>query len=64
MKEIKRWNDYRQDKLTNPATSHRTLNKFLAEIEAIQQAPDTIGSQLAVLEDLLQYANTIKAESL
>jgi len=62
--EIKRWNDYRQDKLTNPATSHRTLNKFLAEIEAIQQAPDTIGSQLAVLEDLLQYANTIKAESL
>ncbi len=63
-KEIKRWNDYRQDKLTNPATSHRTLNKFLAEIEAIQQAPDTIGSQLAVLEDLLQYANTIKAESL
>ena len=58
--EQKKWNEYRQDKFTNPATSHRTMNQFLAEIETIQQAPDTIGSQLAVLEDLLSYANSIK----
>ena len=58
--ENKRWTDYRQDKFNNPATSHRTMNQFLAEIETIQQAPDTIGSQLAVLEDLLEYAKSVQ----
>ena len=58
--EHKQWNHYRQDKFSNPATSHRTMNQFLAEIEAIQQAPDTIGSQLVILDELLEYANTIK----
>ncbi len=57
--ERKQWNDYRHDKFNNPATSHRTRNQFLAEIEAIQQSPDTVGSQLALLEDLLEYANSI-----
>ncbi|NOQ89111.1 MAG: exodeoxyribonuclease I [Gammaproteobacteria bacterium] len=59
--EHKQWNDYRHDKFSNPATSHRTMNQFLAEIEAIQQSPDTIGSQLVLLEDLLAYANSINA---
>jgi len=59
--ELKQWNDYRHDKFNNPATSHRTRNQFLAEIEAIQQSPDTVGSQLALLEDLLAYAESIKA---
>jgi exodeoxyribonuclease-1 len=59
-KELKQWNDYRQDKFTNPANSHRTINQFLAEIETIQRAPDTIGSQLVLLEELLEYANSIK----
>ncbi len=58
--ETRQWNDYRRDKFSNPATSHRTMNRFLAEVESIQQAPDTIGSQLVVLEDLLEYANSIK----
>jgi exodeoxyribonuclease-1 len=57
--EHKRWNDYRQDKFSNPATSNRTFNQFLAEIEAIQQSPDTIGSQLVLLEELLEYAKSI-----
>ena len=57
--EVKQWNDYRHEKFTNPATSHRTMNQYLAEIEAIQQAPDTIGSQLVLLEDLLEYAKSI-----
>jgi exodeoxyribonuclease-1 len=57
--EVKQWNDYRHEKFTNPATSHRTMNQFMAEIETIQQAPDTIGSQLALLEDLLEYAKSI-----
>ena len=55
----KQWDDYRQDKFSNPATSHRTMNQFLSEIDSIRQAPDTIGSQLAVLEDLVEYANSI-----
>ena len=58
--ERKQWNDYRQDKFSNPATSNRTFNQFLTEIEAIQQSPDTIGSQLALLEELLEYAESIK----
>jgi exodeoxyribonuclease-1 len=58
--EAKRWNTYRQDKFNNPSTSHRTMNQFFAEIEAIQQAPDTIGSQLVILEELIKYAGTIK----
>jgi exodeoxyribonuclease-1 len=58
--ELKQWNDYRHEKFSNPATSHRTMNQFLAEIHAIQQAPDTIGSQLVLLEDLLEYAKSIK----
>ena len=58
--ELKRWNNFRHDKFSNPATSHRTMNQFLAEVDAIQQAPDTIGSQLVLLEDLLEYAKSIK----
>ena len=58
--ENKQWNIYRQDKFSNPATSHRTMNQLLAQIEAIQQAPDTIGSQLVVLEDLIEHINSIK----
>jgi exodeoxyribonuclease-1 len=57
--ELKRWNDFRHEKFSNPATSHRTMNQFLAEIEQIQQAPDTIGSQLVLLEELLAYAKSI-----
>jgi len=53
------WNNYRQDKFNNPTTSHRTKNQFFAQIEAIQQAPDTVGSQLVVLEELISYANSI-----
>lgn len=58
--ERARWNSYRQDKFSNPASSHRTMNQFFAEIEAIQQAPETIGSQLVLLESLIEYANSIK----
>ncbi len=58
--EHKRWDEYRHEKFSNPAISHRTMNQFFAEIEATQQAPDTIGSQLVLLEDLIEYANSIK----
>ena len=59
--ERSQWQDYRREKLNNPASSHRTMNQFLAEIESIRNAPDTVGSQLVLLEDLIEYANSIKA---
>lgn len=59
--EVQQWNSYRQQKFTDPAVSHRTINQFLADIEALQQAPDTVGSQLVVLEALIEYAKMIKA---
>jgi len=58
--EHTQWDKYRHDKFTNPASSHRTLNQFNAEIEAIRQSPDTIGSQLALLDELEKYAESIK----
>jgi exodeoxyribonuclease-1 len=58
--EHERWKDYRRKKFSDPMVSHRTMNQFLAEIEAIQTSPDTIGNQLVLLEDLLEYANSIK----
>jgi exodeoxyribonuclease-1 len=58
--EQHRWDDFRREKLRNPALSHRTINRFMAEIEAIQTAPDTVGSQLVLLEELIEYANSIK----
>ncbi len=58
--ERQQWDSYRQQKFTNPTLSQRTINQFLADIEQLQQAPDTVGSQLVVLEALIEYANTIK----
>ncbi|VAW52424.1 Exodeoxyribonuclease I [hydrothermal vent metagenome] len=58
-KEREQWDNYRHDKFTNPENSHRTKNQFLAMIESIQQSPNTVGSQLVLLEDLLEYAKSI-----
>ena len=58
--ERERWNTYRHERFTLPEKSNRTLNQFYAEIEAIQRAPETIGSQLVLMEELLNYADSIK----
>ena len=58
--EEERWNNYRHERFTLPEKSNRTLNQFHVEIEAIQSAPDTIGSQLVLMEELLDYAESIK----
>ena len=58
--EQQRWNSYRHERFTDPEKSNRTLNQFYAEIEAIRTAPDTIGSQLVLMEELLDYADSIK----
>ncbi len=58
--ERQQWNHYRQEKFNNPSISNRTLNQFFAEIEKIQQSEDTIGSQLVLLEALMEYVGSIK----
>jgi len=58
--EQERWNSYRHERFTLPEKSNRTLNQFYAEIEAIQKASDTIGSQLVLMEELLEYADSVK----
>ncbi|MBE9567134.1 MAG: exodeoxyribonuclease I [Proteobacteria bacterium] len=58
--ERQRWDAYRHDKFTDPARSNRTIAQLLAEIDTIRSAPDTIGSQLVLLDALVDYANAIK----
>ena len=53
--EQAQWQAYRRQKFTDPDTPLRTINQLRAEIEKIQSAPDTIGRQLVIMEDLLQW---------
>lgn len=57
--EREEWNRYREQKFNDPAFSHRTLNQFYEEIKRFRNAPDTIGSQLVVLDDLEAYAKSL-----
>ena len=55
--EKQRWDEYRQTRFNDPAQSKRTLNRYLADIEALQNSPETTGPQLVVLQELIDYAN-------
>jgi len=57
--ERNRWNAYRKQKFTDPASGTRTLNQVYATIESIQSAADTSGSELVVLEDILAWLKRI-----
>ncbi|MDH5612748.1 MAG: exodeoxyribonuclease I [Gammaproteobacteria bacterium] len=59
--EKQRWNEYRKERFTDPALSPRTMNRFLADIEELQNGDETTGTQLVILEDLLAYAELVKA---
>ena len=58
--ELETWNAFRHQRFTDPAAGPRTLNRYLADIEDLQAAPDTTGMQLVVLEELIAYAELIK----
>jgi exodeoxyribonuclease-1 len=58
--EMENWNAFRHQRFIDPAAGPRTLNRYLADIEELQQAPDTTGAQLVILEELLAYAELIK----
>ncbi len=57
--EHQQWNQYRQQKFTNPACTVRTMNQLRAEIQSIQTADDTTGADLIILEALLQWLDQI-----
>jgi len=57
--ETNRWNEYRKQKFTDPASGTRTLNQIVATIESIQSAADTSGTELVVLEDILAWLKRI-----
>jgi exodeoxyribonuclease-1 len=58
--EKQRWNEFRKERFTDPALSPRTMNRFLAEIEELQCGEQTTGAELVILEELLEYAESIK----
>jgi exodeoxyribonuclease-1 len=49
------WDEYRKHKFNDPAAGIRTLNQVKAAIEELRTAPDTTGTQLAVLDELEKY---------
>ncbi|UCB55627.1 MAG: exodeoxyribonuclease I [Thiotrichales bacterium] len=53
--EKRQWDEYRRQKFTDPALGIRTINQVKAGIDALRTAPDTTGSQLAVLDELEKY---------
>jgi exodeoxyribonuclease-1 len=53
--EKQRWAEFRRQKFTDPAIGIRTLNQVKASIEELRKAPDTTGTQLAVLDELENY---------
>lgn len=53
--ERRRWDEYRMHKFSDPACGIRTVNQVHARIEELRIAPDTNGSQLAVLDELEKY---------
>jgi exodeoxyribonuclease-1 len=50
-----RWQEFRLQKLTDPACASRTINQVSAEIENLRVSPDITGLQLATLDELMDY---------
>lgn len=57
--EKQRWDEYRQVHFNDPKQTKRTLNHYLADIETLQNSPETTGPQLVILQELLDYANQL-----
>jgi exodeoxyribonuclease-1 len=57
--EKQAWEEFRQQRFTDPAASPRTLNRLLADIEELKNGDQTTGAQLVVLDELLQYAASL-----
>jgi exodeoxyribonuclease-1 len=54
-----RWDEFRNTRFNDPAQTKRTLNRYLADIESLQNGTQTTGPQLVILEELIDYANQL-----
>lgn len=55
------WQEFCQQRLTDPESSPRTWNQYQAEIESLQSSDTVTGPQLAMLQELLDYGQSIAA---
>jgi exodeoxyribonuclease-1 len=53
--EQQRWNAYRRQRFTDPASGNRTLNQVKADIQTLRIDPNVTGSRLAILDELENY---------
>jgi len=53
--EQQRWNAYRRQRFTDPASGNRTLNQVKADIQSLRIDPNVTGSRLAILDELEHY---------
>ena len=60
--ERQRWNELRTTRFTDPSQSQRTLNQYFAEIDRLRSQPDTLGSQLVVLDDLEDWGKDLSKD--
>ena len=54
-----RWQEFRQQKLTDPSRTGRTINQVIAEIEGLRVSPRITGPELAVLDELMEYTENL-----
>jgi len=60
--ELARWEELRYHRLTEPQFgAGYCMEEFQAEIEALMASADFSGAQRALLEQLLDYADTLLA---
>jgi exodeoxyribonuclease-1 len=57
--EKQQWDEYRQARFHDHTQTKRTINRYLADIEALQNGSETTGPQLVVLQELIDYANQL-----
>lgn len=57
--ELNQWNEYRMQRLTDPAMGPRTVNQLKAEISELKTSPDITGNQLVILDEVLSYIKSI-----
>ncbi len=57
--EQQAWDEYRLQRMHDPALGIRTLNQVNASIEELRSSPETTGKQLVVLDELEKYLENL-----
>ena len=59
--EHEAWNRYRRQKFTDPSLGPRTLNQVLAGIDELRAAPDRLGPELVILDEIEAWLQNVQA---